>query len=638
MSDGTHVGHGRQAASFQSFTEQALVLFCTIGLLLKIIVIFQLRHHPLTQPGAGLDTTAYAELAQRVIGGDWGLGPGLYYVSPLYIYFLAAGRALTGSYTAVRLIQAVLGTVGIAAMILTAREWFGPRAAFAAGGLAALTGLFAFYDALILQTSLDVFFTATALLCLTYALKRRDLRWWLATGVIFGIQTMNRPNIALAAAGLVLVLLCVKQWRHAAILAAGLFIGIAPAAIRNVVVAHEFSLLSSHGGLNFYIGNHAGADGFYDVIPGITPSIKGQQEDARRVAEHALGRTLTDAQTSDYFVDQALDWITAHPGDAAFLMLRKLGLVFHAQHVALPYSYPFFEYDAPTWLRFYVIGPWLLVPLGLVGLVFAAPRTNRKDYLVWVAFVPAYAAAVAVFFMSERYRLPLLVPLVVGAGGAIDRIWQSIAAKDIKSLAAPLLTGLVIGVLVNTHTIASDGRWAEGLRMAHQLVILGRFDEAESWIDRLDATGSRKGEAHISIAKQYMQEQQPARALAHLTKGLGSTSTADEWLMAGRLMAEQSTADAAEPYFHRAVEVAGNNPDARQQYGLNLLVLNRFEDAARELGAAAELDPRNAATLSHLAYSEAKLGRIPSARQHLAAALAVDPADPMAVQLAAVLR
>ena len=39
----------------------------------------------------------------------------------------------------------------------------------------------------------------------------------------------------------------------------------APAAIRNIVVAHEWSLVSSHGGLNFYIGNRAVVVPTYDT-------------------------------------------------------------------------------------------------------------------------------------------------------------------------------------------------------------------------------------------------------------------------------------------------------------------------------------------------------------------------------------
>ena len=316
-------------------------------------------------------------------------------------------------------------------------------------------------------------------------------------------------------------------------------------------------------------------------------------------------------------------------------------------------------YDVPTWLRFYVIGPWLLIPLGLVGLVFGTPSLRkplaslaasagkpglqlRSDqltgYLIWVSFVPCYAAAVAMFLISERYRLPLLVPLIVGAGGAIDDFVTRITARKISSLAAPLAALIVLGVLLNTRTIANDGRWSEGLRMAHQLVVIGHYDEAESWVDRLEASAPHNGMVHDSVGRQYLLAKQPARALPHLTQGLGAASSQEDWLLVGRLTAELTTADAAEPFFRHAVGMNPNQPAARQQYGLNLLVLNRMDDAARELGEAVRLDPRNAASLSNLAYCEAKLGRMPDARRHVAAALAIDPSDAMALQLAAVLR
>ena len=68
-----------------------VLLLAGIVVVLKLLVVFQLKGHPLLQPDVGLDTAAYAELARRVLAGDLALGPGLYFVSPLYIYFLAAG-------------------------------------------------------------------------------------------------------------------------------------------------------------------------------------------------------------------------------------------------------------------------------------------------------------------------------------------------------------------------------------------------------------------------------------------------------------------------------------------------------------------------------------------------------------------
>jgi Flp pilus assembly protein TadD len=110
----------------------------------------------------------------------------------------------------------------------------------------------------------------------------------------------------------------------------------------------------------------------------------------------------------------------------------------------------------------------------------------------------------------------------------------------------------------------------------------------------------------------------------------------DVWLRMGRMAVEAKAPDAAEPFFRRAIDM---RPDAasHQQLGLDLLVQNKFDEAARELGEAARLDPRDADTLSRLAYCEVKLERLDEARAHVAQALALNPSDPLAGQLAAAL-
>jgi hypothetical protein len=340
---------------------------------LKLIVLLQLQNHPLMQPDAGLDTTAYARLAQQVLDGNWGLGPGVYYVSPLHIYFLAVALAALKSFTAVRVLQIVLGTASVAFIFLTARVWFGERAAWIGAGLAALTGLFTFYEVLILQASIDAFLTSAALYFLARGLlppkgashenrkrtpaaathatlvatthatlvatthttlvasafRRKDL---FVAGLIFGIQTLNRPNVMIAALGVAVVTLVVtRRVRPPALLVAGLILGMAPAAVRNLVVAHQWSFVSSHGGLNFYIGNRETATGFYLPVPGITPAIVGQEQDARRVAENALGHPVTDAEASDYFFGLSRTWMVNHPGDALALFVKKFYYTFNAR-------------------------------------------------------------------------------------------------------------------------------------------------------------------------------------------------------------------------------------------------------------------------------------------------------------------
>ena len=63
----------------------------------------------------------------------------------------------------------------------------------------------------------------------------------LLAGATFGVQGLNRPNVLIAAVGLAVVTLIVlRRIKPAALLVAGLLIGIAPVAIRNVVIAGQF--------------------------------------------------------------------------------------------------------------------------------------------------------------------------------------------------------------------------------------------------------------------------------------------------------------------------------------------------------------------------------------------------------------
>ena len=690
-------------AETDSVPWRSVLIVVAAAALIKVTVALQLGSHPMVQPDVGLDTTAYADLARRVLSGDLWLGPGLYFVSPLYVYVLASGLALTDSFTAVRVLQAMAGAVATGGLWVVTREWANTRAAWWASGLAITTGLITFYEVLILQAALDVTLTTAALLGLTFALTRPGLGWPVLTGVSLGLLSLNRPNALLAGAGLLTLLAIQRRWRTVVWTTAGVLLALAPVIVRNVAVAGIWTPTSSHGGLNFYIGNSAEATGFYHRIPGIAPDISGQVRDVRRVAEAATGRALSDAEISDYFVDLGLTWIVSHPADAAGLFVKKLAFVFHGQHIALPYSYPFYAYDADTILQVLRVGPWLLMPLGLVGLVVLVRRSaQRRNVLVWVAFVPLYALSVAVFFVAERYRLPLLVPMCVGAGVALDAAARALARREWRTVTLPMLATLALMAVVNWPTALSDGRWDEGLRLAQRLVILERHDEARAWVDRLAPSAPKPGAPHVGVGMQYfvrgdhgralpyfqdaqrldpgnpiieyslgqalLRSGRAADAMPHLRRGVdgkadvpllgldlaealqltgdphgaaallvdltpGPDDDVEVWLRIGRLAATAQAPHIADRFFEGAVARQPSLAAARLQYGLNLLVQNRLDDAERQLREAVRLDPRDADAWAHLAYCQFGLGRRDEARRSAEAALVLDAGNLMALAI-----
>ena len=205
--------------------------------------------------------------------------------------------AVTGGYTLALLVQAVLGTVAVGFVFMMTREWGGgERPAWIAALLIALTGIVTFYESVLVQAALDPFLTAAALAFLTLGLTRDDARGFGLAGAAFGLEILNRPNVLLAVVVVGLGLVGARRMRGALVVTAGVAVALAPVTIRNVAVAGEWSALSSQGGLNFYVGNNPAANGAIGPVPGISATIEGQQFDARRAAEQAVGRTAPTAR------------------------------------------------------------------------------------------------------------------------------------------------------------------------------------------------------------------------------------------------------------------------------------------------------------------------------------------------------
>ena len=455
-------------------------------------MLFALHDHPLLQPRGDLDTAVYVALAKQS-------GTQAFFISPLYLYFL---RAVHGSLFAARIVQIVLGCIGVVLIFDTARLWFGDRAATIASILAILTGVITFYEVTILPAALDPFLVALTLSLLVRALQSPNRMMFAAAGIALGLFVLNRPNALLWAPVLALGILWLRGWRTAILLLLALMLTIAPVTIRNYVVSHELVLISSHGGLNFYIGNNPEADGTYHHVPGIRPTIAGQEEDAPKVAGAS-----TAAEASRFFYRKAWAWIRSNPGAAFSLFLRKIAYVFNQTDLALNYSYSFFQHDVVSPLRFLIVGPWLLFPLGIVG---AIRNVRNRQFAIWAAFIPFYALSVALFFVSSRYRLPLLIPMCITAAGMFvrPRVWPWIAA-------------VLIGAGVCWNFGLDDGRAHERTNMIIYLIEQHRFSDAAQLIATTEAITrdratlySRSAAAYRQAGIASAQSNRPGEALA----------------------------------------------------------------------------------------------------------------------------
>ena len=613
---------------------------------IKLAVLLTLGNHPLLVPAGELDGAYYLHFAKQVVAGDWllsdpssffGRPAPAFFISPLYIYVLALLLKLGGgSLDAARFCQIVLGTAAVGLIALTARRWYGTRAAWLAAALATFCGLFTFYEILILQAALEPLLTALDLYLLTWALHGAGSRFeranpgaFPAAGAALGLHALNRPNMLIVFAGFaalltaVVIVRAVLAIRRSAVeerpallraftVVLGFVLGglltISPATYRNWRVAHEFVPISSHGGWNFLAGNGPQADGTYTTPMNLRPSIVGQWIGATDFVQQAVGHSVTSRDVSRFFFDKAFEWIRTHPREELRLLARKTRYALCATFLTLNHSFPFFARDVRGPLAFLLVGPALIVPLGLVGLVVARPR-DHSAYWIWAAYVPLALVSIVLFYVAARYRLPLQIALTVAAGGAATWLIDRVGERAWDVILPAMLAFGTFTVFVAWPTGLDDGRAEEQVRMGLLEIRNGRTVDGEAWIRRALVRHGYPGVVHVRVGQLYESQNQPAAALEHYKQAANlDPGQPSVQFVTGRALFAAGKDEEAVAALERAR--AGPERDAATRVlVLAYTRLGRKEDADR---AVRDLDPSrwNADLAREFAGALAQLGRV----------------------------
>ena len=517
--------------------QHPLLLFLAAVFAAKLVVLLQLRDHPLLQPEAG---------------------------------------------AAIRVLQILLGTAAVGFIFIAARAWFEERAAWLAAILAGLTGLFTFYEVLLIPEAFDPFLTAGALAALALGLATdrtseparllKPWGWFAIAALAITIQSWNRP------------------------------------------------LLSSRGGIDFYIGNNAAADGTYRPL----------SDEPRVIAEASTGRRLDEWGTSRYFYGLGWSWMTLHPADAVKNVARKLGLVFNAGHIVLEHSYPFYAYDMRTLLGLLFVGPWLLLPLGLAGLALAAIDKRPPGYAIWVAFVPLFALSVAMYVVLERYRLPLLVPLCIGAGAVVDRVALSVRDEEFRPVVAiaTVLSIVALAVATNRPTGLPDGRAEERIRMAEALIVRDQIDAAEEWATKAAAIHPRPAAVHLRVAQRLIVHSRPEAALVHLGRARRlEPANADVIYAFGQALINARRPKEAIPHLREAMKAGARVDLAGYDLARALAASGDRAGALQTLQAVRPANPSDAQSWSALGRLAMQLESPSLAAAFFTEAVAANPGD-----------
>jgi Flp pilus assembly protein TadD len=605
----------------------------------RLIYVAQIRAAPYFDVPL-VDGANYFRTAAAIAAGDLLGGPGVFWQPPLYPYFLSLLLAIFGPRMEwIYAVQTAIGSLSCVLVYDIARRLFDARTAVAAAAVMVLYGPLIHFDAQPLIPVLHIALVLAGLLLMLRAAgvgaagvqrpERGERCDWALAGLSWGLAAIATPNILLAAP---LAAAWARRRARAAgpaviLLVCGVAAPVALVALRNVAVAGQLVLISSNGGINFYIGNNPDYDRTIRIRPG------GEFERLSRAPEN-LGIIGGPAE-SGYFTRRALEFIGQYPRQALRLYLRKtIDLIAGREIPRNQDAYLYRSYSSLLALllwRFGVAFPFgVVAPLALAGALASftdrAPDGDggqRQGRALLLCYGAAYAVSILLFFPTDRYRLPLVPVLAIFAGHLLASpraTWRR------PAILAALLAGVVLFNL-DARKPAQTYPEEEALNRAYALRMKGRLDEARQEYRRAIVLNPRRIDPYNALATMAAQEGSWEEAAARyrdlleiapdfveVRRDLGQAYAAlgrreearREWKIAihlapGAGMAltdlcmsyfEEGALLAAEPYCERAVGVRPDLPDPHLALARVARALGRTDLALAEAGEAARLFPR----------------------------------------------
>jgi tetratricopeptide (TPR) repeat protein len=562
---------------WQAEVDRSVLLVLAVACLVQVGYLADSRDDPTFEVPI-VDAAVYHRAAVDFASGK-PLAEGAFWQPPLFPAFLGFFYALTGaSVVGARLMMAALAAISCLLMYQLGCRLFGrPVGMVAALGLA-VYGPFVFFATRLLATGLGIFLSLLSLLLLLRALDRPLRRWrWVVAGTCSGLAIINIPNAAVVP---VVALIAMVQEarrrgavrRYAAggllLLGAALVI-IAPVTIRNYLVSGEFVVLSTNGGINFYVGNNPDADATVAIRPG---------EYWGRLARTGTSETpRTRARQSAFFYRQALAFARNQPG--AFLTglgskaLRALNAREIPRNVDIYLHRRFSKLLRTLCWRWGSFGfPFgLLAPMAVVGMVVApklgSPSARvriRRALPMW--FTLLYVASVVLFFVTARYRLPAVCVAILFAAVAIVWFWQQfVSKKETSSRRVQIVAGVafaVSAVVVNLpiHTATDDVDF--------------------------------ETELYLSVGAEELKAGMLQEARGHLSRALEfDPGNAATYVHLGDLSGRLGHGEEAARYYRRAALLDPNSANARAKMGAFLSQQHRYAEAVEWFLEALDRDP-----------------------------------------------
>ncbi len=550
----------RHFFSNDEYKYLSLIIFT--GIILRLIYVVETQSSPFFQ-NLFSDSKIYYDLALKISSGSW-IGNEIFFMSPGYPYFLVVVFTIFGkSILLIRLIQVVLNSINIVFIYLIARNLHSDKGGYFAAGIAALYSPFIFYSGAVLLEVVQTFILSLFLVIATNKELMKKEKVWIWAGLLIGIASYFRANILLVLPVIIVWLLIKilrtgsdKKFLYRTLLyfSIGCMVPVLLVTFRNYLIGKDFVLISSNGGINFYLGNNENAPGIYKT-PGDFDFFNDLS--GRKYAERITGKVLSPSEASSFWFRKSFAYIEENPVDWLELTGRKF--LFFFDNNEIPQSAvmdpSFFAENYSTVLKLPLPGFFIVFIVSIFGIVLT--RERRKEYTIIYLFTAAYVAATIMFFIIGRFRVAISPVFIVFAGIALIEGYRVIKAKNLKKL---LLPAGIAGVFIL------------GVLTAIPKYSFNNYD------------------AYIDLGNSLFEKHEYDEALSNFQKAASLKADANAYVLLGNTYAAKNNFKQAIDSYYKAIN---NNPDYYLAYfnlGIAYTQTRNLEEAGKQFRKTIQLD------------------------------------------------
>jgi len=337
----------------------------------------------------------------------------------------------------------------------------------------------------------------------------------LMTGLFWGLATLVRPHfIVVYLASPIILGFALLKWKasvRASIII--LFVGSAVLSIGGLMQYYHsgsFRIMPWQGAYNLWVANESGANGKF-----FKQKIFIEKSDTHvnpaRVESISLYLKETGTQPpvdidsmNAYWRSKLVMSIAEKPETWLALMMRKVYYLFNNYEQYNNKTY-FLHKQLSPFLRWNPIG-WGLLLILYVGGCFLGFREHSSAWRLLIMLSVVYAAGVILFYVSSRFRLPLVALLCLGSAG-----WTSLPQQ--WRLMNSLLKVRFISIIVIVGGVSFSNLFEarekstfiqDYLLIGNAAAHLGLDDSAHQWaIAALELSPHRPDAIRVAVLSFY---------------------------------------------------------------------------------------------------------------------------------------